>query len=48
MTGFYADIHKKLKLINDFYSHFTKNIKLLFRAVSVKSLVQNREMCLSP
>ena len=25
-----------------------KKIKLLFRAVSVKSLVQNREMCLSP
>ena len=25
MAGFYADIHKKLKLINDFYSHFTKN-----------------------
>ena len=36
MAGFYADIHKKLKLINDFYSHFTKTIKLLFRAVSVK------------
>ena len=24
MAGFYADIHKKLKLINDFYSHYTK------------------------
>ena len=24
MAGFNADIHKKLKLINDFYSHFTK------------------------
>ena len=45
MTGFYADIHKKLKLINDLYSHFTKKkkkIKLLFRAVSVKSLVQTK------
>ena len=27
MAGFYADIHKKLKLINDFYSHFTKKKK---------------------
>ena len=32
---------KKLKLINDFYSHFTKKKnELLFRTVSVKSLVQ--------
>ena len=28
MADFYADIHKKLKLIlNDFYSHFTKKKK---------------------
>ena len=39
MTGFYADIHKKLKLINDFYSHFTKKNLLLFRAVAVQSFV---------
>ena len=42
MAGFYADIHKKLKLINDFYSFIhilQKKLKLLFRAVSVKSLV---------
>ena len=30
MTGFYADIHKNLKLITDFYSHFTENIHDLF------------------
>ena len=39
MAGFYADIHKKLKLINDFIHILQKKIKLLFRAVSVKSLV---------
>ena len=30
MAGFYADIHKKLKLTNDFYSHLQKNLNYSF------------------
>ena len=40
MIGFYADIHKKIeidKLI--LFTFYKKKLKLLFRAVSVKSLV---------
>ena len=46
MTGIYADIHKKLEIDKWFLFTFYKKIKLLFRVVSVKSLVwyvQNRE-----
>ena len=42
MAGFYADVHKKIEIDKWFLFTFykkKKKLKLLFRAVSVKSLV---------
>ena len=40
MADFYADIHKKIEIDKWFlFTFYKNNLKLVFRAVSVKSLV---------
>ena len=35
ITGFYADIHRNLKLITDYYSRFSNVLKLLLGSICI-------------